>query len=229
MKNKLVLTFDLDWCSDDVLEYLLLKLIKYKVPATFFITHDTKLLAKIREYDFLELGIHPNFDKNSTHGEEYKSVIDYCLKIVPEAISSRPHGLKISSNKLIYMMKKGIKIDCSIFMPYAAHLKEFDLIVNEDKILRVPYNWEDDYEFYQDKKKYSFLDIKKLTDRILDFHPIHVYLNSNSDKQYKLYKDNKNYTKNCDLGTETMLDEIINEHIKANLEIVNLKNYIGIK
>ncbi|WP_321469664.1 hypothetical protein [Halarcobacter sp.] len=227
MTNSLVLTFDLDWCADDVLEYLLDKLIKNNISATFFVTHETPLLEKIREYDFFELGIHPNFNDNSSHGSNFKEVIDYCLNIVPGAISCRPHGLMVSSNKLIYMMKKGIQIDCSIFMPNVATLENFDLSVNEYKILRVPYNWEDDYEFYQQHKKYKFKDIQNFKNKILDFHPIHVYLNSDSEKQYEMYKANIKFTKNMGIGTETMLDDTIKEHLKGNIQIMNLKEYVG--
>ena len=154
--NKLVLTFDFDWCQDEVLDYLIEKLILNKVPATFFVTHKTILLDKIRNYDFFELGIHPNFMNNSSHGKTFEEVINYCLEVVPEAISSRSHGLKISSNKLIYMMKMGIKIDSSIFMPYVNILKRFYYQINENKILRIPYNWEDDYVFFQNNKNYRY-------------------------------------------------------------------------
>ena len=84
--NKLVLTFDFDWCQDEVLDYLIEKLILNKVPATFFVTHKTILLDKIRNYDFFELGIHPNFMNNSSHGKTFEEVINYCLEVVPEAI-----------------------------------------------------------------------------------------------------------------------------------------------
>ncbi|MCF6339848.1 MAG: hypothetical protein L3J10_03705 [Sulfurimonas sp.] len=226
--NKVVLTFDLDWCSDEVLAYLLEKLISDKIPATFFITHQTILLNKIRDYDFFELGIHPNFMKGSTHGKSFEEVIDYCLSIVPEAISNRSHGLKISSNKLIHMMKNSIKIDCSLFMPNVESLQNFNFEINNKKILRVPYNWEDDYEFYQKQKKYKFENIANWNDKILDFHPIHVYLNSNSEELYNQYKLNKNVDKNKGIGTETMLDEVIQEYTKGNIEIMNLKTYVGI-
>lgn len=227
--NKVILTFDLDWCSDKVLQYTLDKLISAKVSATFFVTHDTPLLNKIRKYDFFELGIHPNFNRNTTHGNSIEKIIDYCLKIVPEAVSSRSHGLKISSNKLIFMMKKAIKIDCSIFMPHVDNLESFYFKINKNKILRVSYNWEDDYEFYQEEKKYTYDTIKHLKIAILDFHPIHVVLNSNSEELYNQYKLNKNIKKNKDIGAETMLDEVIEEYKKGNIEIVNLKTYVGIK
>jgi len=35
--SKVVLTFDLDWCLDSILEYTIKKLTKNKVPATFLL------------------------------------------------------------------------------------------------------------------------------------------------------------------------------------------------
>lgn len=227
--NKLVLTFDLDWCSDEVLHYTLNKLIHNKVPATFFVTHKNNLLDVIRKFDFFELGIHPNFNRNTTHGNSVEEIINHCLNIVPEAISSRSHGLNISSDKLISMMQKGIKIDCSIFMPEVEKLEKFSFGIYENEISRIPYNWEDDYEFYQENKKYIFNDIVHYSNKILDFHPVHVYLNSNSEKEYNLYKQGKKYTKNINIGAETMLDEIIEEYKKGNIKIMNLKSYVGLK
>jgi hypothetical protein len=227
--NKIVLTFDLDWCTDEVLQYTLDKLITNNIAATFFVTHETVLLDKIRKYDFFELGIHPNFHRNTTHGDSVDSIISYCCQLVPEAISSRSHGLNISSDKLISMMNYGIKIDCSIFMPNISKLQNFKFIINDKKILRIPYNWEDDYEFYQKKKKYKYINIQHMEDKIIDFHPIHVFLNSNSETNYNEYKLNNNIVKNKGRGSETMLDEIINEHINGNIKIINLKTFIGFK
>ncbi|WP_462109369.1 polysaccharide deacetylase WbmS family protein [Campylobacter concisus] len=226
--DNLSLTFDLDWCNDEVLSYLLDKLIPNSVPATFFITHDTKLLHTIRKYDFFELGIHPNFNNGSSHGDNYKDVIDYCLNIVPEAISSRSHGLSISSNILIYMMERGIKIDSSILMPNINQMIKFNFEINGLKLIRCPYNWEDDYEFYQLNKKYSLQSIRNMTHKILDFHPIHIFLNSSTNESYIEYKKTGNILKNSLLGSESMLEDIIEAYSNKKINIYNLKSYMEI-
>ena len=40
-KDKMFLTFDIDWCSDEVLLYTLDIIEKYNIKATFFVTHET--------------------------------------------------------------------------------------------------------------------------------------------------------------------------------------------
>ena len=140
-KKIITLTFDLDWCTDEVLNHTLEKLIKDSVPATFFVTHHTKLLNVIRRHDFFELGIHPNFNNNSTHGENYQDIISHCFSLVPEALSSRSHGLLISSNIRNCLLEAGIKIDCSIFMPNNIILNNFFFEMNSKKIYFVSFRF----------------------------------------------------------------------------------------
>ena len=45
--DKLFLTFDIDWCSDEVLMYTLKIIEEYDIKATFFITHETPLLDRM--------------------------------------------------------------------------------------------------------------------------------------------------------------------------------------
>ena len=46
-QDKIFITFDIDWCSDEVLSYTLDFVEKYNIKATFFVTHETKLLEHL--------------------------------------------------------------------------------------------------------------------------------------------------------------------------------------
>ena len=222
--SKVVLTFDLDWCLDSILEYTIKKLTKNKVPATFFVTHYSPLLDYMKNIEYFELGIHPNFRVGSTHGDTEDKVIEHCLKIVPHAVSSRSHGCEISSNKLASLMNNGIQIDCSTFTPNIESLQHSWFRMHNKSIFRISYNWEDDYEFYQKNKKYQFFDIQGWPDKILDFHPVHVYLNSNRlVPPLNLKKTSQIVEKK---GVETMLDEVIENYIRGDIKIVSLKDYV---
>ena len=61
-QDKIFLTFDIDWCSDELLLYALNFIEEYKLKATFFVTHETGLLERMRDNENIELGIHPNFN-----------------------------------------------------------------------------------------------------------------------------------------------------------------------
>ena len=88
--GKLFLTFDVDWCSDEVLSYTLDIVEKYDINSTFFITHQTALLDRMRENPKIELGIHPNFNPllngDFQYGRSIREVIEFYKKIVLELI-----------------------------------------------------------------------------------------------------------------------------------------------
>ena len=80
-KNKIFLTFDIEWATDEVLNYVLDIICDAKIKTTFFCTHATSILQRMRENCNMELGIHTNFNfllKNDyRYGKNYKEVIQY--------------------------------------------------------------------------------------------------------------------------------------------------------
>ena len=61
-RGRVFLTLDLDWACDGVLEDTIDLVEGEDVSATWFVTHDTPLLERIRSNPRFELGIHPNFN-----------------------------------------------------------------------------------------------------------------------------------------------------------------------
>ena len=103
--NNVCLTFDLDWAPDDVIEYVINKLIKSNLSATFFATHDSSILKSLKS-DFIEVGIHPNFNNSSN---DIISPIHKLMDIYPNSIGGRSHSLFSSSNILEIYEKFGLK------------------------------------------------------------------------------------------------------------------------
>jgi len=187
-KNKLFLTFDIDWAHDDILSDTIDIIEKVDVAATWFITHETPVLQRLRENSKFELGIHPNFnfllEGDTRNGRTAEEVVDRIHQIVPEATSVRSHSMTQSSNLLTLFQRKGLTHDCNHFIPEQANI---DLkpwaIWNE--MIRVPYFWEDDVcASYQ-----TNTPIKELGTRnglkVFDFHPIHVFLNMEKLSRYE--------------------------------------------
>ncbi len=56
------LTFDVDWACDEVFADTIDLVEQADVCATWFITHGTPLLERLRENPKFGLGIHPNFN-----------------------------------------------------------------------------------------------------------------------------------------------------------------------
>lgn len=182
------LTFDIDWASDEVLNYTVDILEKYDVAATFFVTHDTPALQRIKENPKLELGIHPNFNfllnGSFDNGQNIHEVLKGILEIVPEAKSVRSHSMTQSSHILEAFKLFGLTHDANHFISVIA---EIDLKpwIHWNGLIRCPYFWEDDVH-YIEKDEYS---VDQLLSRnglkIFDFHPIHVYLNTEAADRYE--------------------------------------------
>lgn len=85
--QKIFLTFDIDWASDEVLEYCIDIVEKANIKATWFVTHETPLLGRLRANPNFELGIHPNFNPllegNFAYGKNYKEVFKVFFKYCP--------------------------------------------------------------------------------------------------------------------------------------------------
>ncbi len=60
--DTIFLTFDIDWACDGVLADTIDMVEQADICATWFVTHDTPLLNRLRKNPKFELGIHPNFN-----------------------------------------------------------------------------------------------------------------------------------------------------------------------
>ena len=113
------ITFDVDWATEEALEYVIKKLEKNDINATFFATHDSKLLKSVNKSQF-EVGIHPNFNNSNC---DFSSPIQNLIKIYPNAIGGRSHSLFCSSNILQIYEEVGLKYESNIFLPFHENLK----------------------------------------------------------------------------------------------------------
>lgn len=190
-ENKVFLTFDIDWAHDDVLADCIGLVEQADVCATWFVTHETPLLARLRANPKFELGIHPNFNflfnLQTQAGASAEEVLERTLALVPEATAVRSHHMTQSSALLNLFRRKGLTHDCNHFIPTTAGitLKPWELW---NGMLRVPYSWEDDLMciYGQRTSLPSIADLLKQDGlMVFDFHPIHIYLNTEDLQRYE--------------------------------------------
>jgi hypothetical protein len=187
-----VVTFDIDWAPDFVIDWVAHHLVSQQIHATWFVTHASPAVDRLRKYpDIFELGIHPNLLPGSTHGHTPEAVLDHCMSVVPEARSLRTHGLLQSSSLLkLIVARTPITTDVSLCLPYTPYLRPVDHNWKHGSLLRIPYFWEDDFEMerlppcWQLESKLAVGDGLK----VFNFHPIHVYLNSADMAGYEMLK-----------------------------------------
>lgn len=186
------ITLDIDWAPDCVIDDVALRLIAAGVRATWFVTHASPAVDRLRMHPALfELGIHPNFLANSTQGSTPRDVLSHCMDIVPTALSMRTHCLIQSTPLLIDVVQATpIRTDVSLYLPGHADLHATSLPLPGGTLTRLPFWWEDDYEMFHAQPDWNVAarvsDSRGL--RILNFHPIHVVLNSPSMTRYEHLK-----------------------------------------
>ena len=148
MSTRVVLTLDVDWAPDWMVDSVAARLVGADAPATWFATHASPALERLRERpDLFELGIHPNFRPGSSHGETPAAVLEHVMALVPEAVSSRAHGV-VQSGELLHELvrRTPVRIDSTTFLP---DLPDAPIVIQRTPhgdLVRVPFTWSDDYE-----------------------------------------------------------------------------------
>ena len=185
--NKIFLSFDMDWACDEVLADSITLVEEADIDVTWFVTHDTPLLSRIRCNPKFELGIHPNFnflmEGDPRNGRNTEEVIDRMLAIVPEAKSVRSHSLLQSERLVSIFAAKGLTHVSNFFIPLdrGINLKPWQLW---NGITAVPHCWQDNVSCMID----TVIQPPVLMDKgikVLNFHPIHVFLNTDRSDRYE--------------------------------------------
>ena len=197
--RNIFLTIDIDWADDAVINDTIDIVERAEVEATWFITHDSEVISRLRMNPKFELGIHPNFnfllDGDSRNGANYRSIIETLMSIVPEAKSLRSHSL-VTSTKLLQLMPEfGLSHESNHFIPLESceDLRPYRVW---NKVVRIPHAFEDDlfllsptseatggYESVTSHIKRFFDGSRGI--RVVDFHPIHVFLNTEDLVRYE--------------------------------------------
>jgi hypothetical protein len=182
--DSLVITLDVDWAPDFMIDAAAEALAAGGARATWFVTHASPAIDRLRERpDLFELGIHPNFLPGTTHGDD---PVAHLLEIVPGARCARTHSLMQSTPLLERLMAGGIEVDCSLLLPRHPGLRPVRHVSQGGSLTRVPFIWEDDLEMERDDPIWSVNGLLALGEglKVLDFHPVHAWLNSASFAAY---------------------------------------------
>ena len=214
-----IITFDVDWAPDFIIEEIKEVLVDNKIKSTWFITNDFPILKELKNNSLFELGLHPNFEQSSTQGKNETEILTNLKKIIPKAKSIRTHKFFQSSIILDLFQKYGIENDSSILLPHVKNINPH--YIKYFNLYRFPVFWEDDVEMANKDNwliNHNELDLPGM--KIFNFHPIHIYLNSCDMKTYSLIKqdigiekmnhqNSKKFINNTKAGVRTFFDQLI--------------------
>lgn len=229
---KIVFTSDIDWANELVISDTLNLFSNYKIKCTLFATHKSKEINQC-DRNLFEIGIHPNFNKNviSGNGRPAQEILNDLIKIYPEAIGVRSHSITTSSLLLETFKKNGIKYESNQFLPYSKRIRPYKCW-NDMTIM--PYNFEDDVHYLYGKSFdiSLFEEFKSSEFLIMDFHPIHIYLNTDTNETYQnareFFQTNKLsvYKNTKFFGVRDLLIRTFEEIKSSNLKTYNLKDFL---
>ena len=183
--HRTFLTFDVDWAHDEIIEDCFNLVSSYAVPSTWFVTHKFSLLHALTDDKKVEIGIHPNFN-NILFGETNKTsfqIIHEILSIVPDSKSIRSHSLTQNERLIDLFHEFGLSHISNFFIPHSSKIEAIPFYLWDDMIM-VPHFWQDNVSIKMD------LDFPVKEDslsgfQVFNFHPIHVFLNTNNLELYE--------------------------------------------
>src|SRR4030095_1684373 len=204
-------TVDIDWAPEEVIADTLALFEKYSAKCTFFSTHHSEIL-NLSNQKLFEIAVHPDFSQLlvGNSAKNYLDILDEILDLHPKAKGIRTHHLIESIDLLQRSSEKGVTYESIIFLPYYDNIKPITLW---NGLIRIPFNWEDDVHW---SYGYSFdsveFDDNEHELNIFNFHPIHIYLNT--ENKYRYYEAKK-YYKN-----PAKLFELKNNEIKGTRDFL---------
>lgn len=225
VNNKICITLDVDWANDNILKYCLNLLEKYNVKATLFATNDSKLLKELDSAKY-EIGLHPNFNNSNC---DFEKPIKDLKELYPQAIGARSHSLFVSSNILQNYKKYGMKYESNNFLYLHPNLQVTKRFQSFESI---PFFWSDDKIIELEREETNtYLGVKGL--KVYNFHPIHIFLNTPTEKYYlenkHNYQNDKELKKNRfeGFGVGTYFENILKEINKQKLDTYLMKDLIN--
>ncbi len=180
-------TVDMDWAPREVVEYTLSIFREYGVAATLFMTDQLESVDLAGH----EAAIHPHFEQ----GRPYEQVMDDLLKFAPGAAGVRPHSLFHSQRLIPLYEQRGFRYDSSVMKYNEGGIRPYRLTPS---LWEIPIFFMDNVHLWmhgEGKAPFTLdaLDLETPGLRVFAFHPVHIYLNTETMDRYsearRFYKE----------------------------------------
>jgi len=220
-RPRVLITTDIDWASDWLLESFFDSLFSIVPNALAFSTHDSKILKKYSSKGILDIGVHPNFRHNSSHGNNVSSVSRFATKLFSTHKIYRSHGFVDTPEIRTEMRNRGFIYESNILKYNEPDLKPEKLL---EGLTRLPCFWSDGWALRDTemidkdsiKKTEFFLGQPGL--KVINIHPILFVNNCYSLQHYNQFRDqtiffskeeHKKFNNNTHLGVCDYFKDII--------------------
>jgi len=177
------LTLDLDWAPDHVLEDTRLLLQQVGLPTTIFATHQSPAVTALLARPGCETGVHPNFLSDA----DEDAVLSRVLTAFPAAVGVRSHELYFDSRLLPLFQRRGVRYFSNDLMFLHSDLHPY---YDWSGLVRLPLFWEDDVHclYFDGRFDCAALRLDQPGLKVLNFHPVHLYLNTREIADYQAAK-----------------------------------------
>ncbi len=176
----IAITIDTDWAPPEVIRFTTDLIHSYRCKVTAFVTDNVDVQAD-------EICIHPNF----TDINDLNTPISKLKEIFPTADGIRSHSLFFSERLRPYYTLNNIKFDSNSMQYFNLGIRCSMIAKNT---LSIPIYFMDRFHLEMasdDPDRFSIeqfnLDVDSL--KVFDFHPIHVFLNTDSIESYNRAKE----------------------------------------
>lgn len=170
----LIVTVDLDWASEPAIEETLDFFQERGITPTVFATHrSSRVESSLKE---IEVGLHPFFHPDSSHGKTTEEVIEAVLNIPHNVPAFRCHRYAVcnESNKL--MVDAGMKIASNI----CTDLEIVPPFIDRFGLIQVPIYFEDGGYLWNGYPLVSTFQPVEGAITVMNIHPMHFALNTPS-------------------------------------------------
>ena len=182
-------TSDIDWSSESIIKYSHDILSGDDLKLTYFITHSSPFLNELNASNKIDLLIHPNFLPNSSHGDSFNEVIDYCMNLVPNADGFRSHRYFEVNDIMDDFAKRGFRFVSNHCTRCETNIKP---LKHRSGLLSIPIFLEDGGYLIMDPTLNFDNLIPRLESpglKVINFHPAHMAFNTPNFAYTRSIKD----------------------------------------
>jgi hypothetical protein len=172
----LVITLDLDWACEAAIEETLEFFMDKKIAPTVFITHRSKAIEASMAQ--LEVGLHPFFGENSSHGNSITEVVKHIMALPHNLKAFRCHRFAVCNVSKQAMLEAGMQISSNV----CTNLEVIRPFHDRFGLFEIPVFLEDGGYLWQKHPLEISTFLKKAlanpAPKVLLIHPMHFAINT---------------------------------------------------